>query len=193
MKRIAQTFFITMTIIMIYSMSAFAAVDYNVMTNEELDVIIEENNSIIDAKSVKLTEINNKCIELIKKNTKPTEEFKIKINEYTENLKIYTERIRAQKEVCQKKSLKMENAKLNNKKKSYIKKQQIKYIKSQNKLSSILRKATKESNEMKKYIRNSQKLTESKVITTTDRRLNCDNRKLQIASLELESVVSENL
>lgn len=192
MKRIAQTFFITMTIIMIYSMSAFAAVDYNVMTNEELDVIIEENNSIIDAKSVKLTEINNKCIELIKKNTKPTEEFKIKINEYTENLKIYTERIRAQKEVCQKKSLKMENAKLNNKKKSYIKKQQIKYIKSQNKLSSILRKATKESNEMKKYIRNSQKLTESKVITTTDRRLNCDNRKLQIASLELESVVSEN-
>lgn len=192
MKRIAQTFFITMTIIMIYSMSAFAAVDYNVMTNEELDVIIEENNSIIDAKSVKLTEINNKCIELIKKNTKSTEEFKIKINEYTENLKIYTERIRAQKEVCQKKSLKMENAKLNNKKKSYIKKQQIKYIKSQNKLSSILRKATKESNEMKKYIRNSQKLTESKVITTTDRRLNCDNRKLQIASLELESVVSEN-
>ena len=192
MKRIAQTFFITMTIIMIYSMSAFAAVDYNVMTNEELDVIIEENNSIIDAKSVRLTEINNKCIELIKKNTKPTEEFKIKINEYTENLKIYTERIRAQKEVCQKKSLKMENAKLNNKKKSYIKKQQIKYIKSQNKLSSILRKATKESNEMKKYIRNSQKLTESKVITTTDRRLNCDNRKLQIASLELESVVSEN-
>ena len=192
MKRIAQTFFITMTIIMIYSMSAFAAVDYNVMTNEELDVIIEENNSIIDAKSVKLTEINNKCIELIKKNTKPTEEFKIKINEYTENLKIYTERIRAQKEVCQKKSLKMENAKLNNKKKSYIKKQQIKYIKSQNKLSSILRKATKESNEMKKYIRNSQKLTESKVITTTDRRLNCDNRKLQLASVELESVVSEN-
>ena len=192
MKRIAQTFFITMTIIMIYSMSAFAAVDYNVMTNEELDVIIEDNNSIIDTKSVKLTEINNKCIELIKKNTKPTEEFKIKINEYTENLKIYTERIRAQMEVCQKKSLKMENAKLNNKKKSYIKKQQIKYIKSQNKLSSILRKATKESNEMKKYIRSSQKLTESKVITTTDRRLNCDNRKLQIASLELESVVSEN-
>ena len=192
MKRIAQTFFITMTIIMIYSMSAFAAVDYNVMTNEELDVIIENNNSIIDTKSVKLTEINNKCIELIKKNTKPTEEFKIKINEYTENLKIYTERIRAQKEVCQKKSLKMENAKLNNKKKSYIKKQQIKYIKSQNKLSSILRKATKESNEMKKYIRSSQKVTESKVITTTDRRLNCDNRKLQIASLELESVVSEN-
>ena len=192
MKRIAQTFFITMTIIMIYSMSAFAAVDYNVMTNEELDVIIEDNNSIIDTKSVKLTEINNKCIELIKKNTKPTEEFKIKINEYTENLKIYTERIRAQKEVCQKKSLKMENAKLNHKKKSYIKKQQIKYIKSQNKLSSILRKATKESNEMKKYIRSSQKLTESKVITTTDRRLNCDNRKLQIASLELESVVSEN-
>ena len=192
MKRIAQTFFITMTIIMIYSMSAFAAVDYNVMTNEELDVIIEDNNSIIDTKSVKLTEINNKCIELIKKNTKPTEEFKIKINEYTENLKIYTERIRAQKEVCQKKSLKMENAKLNNKKKSYIKKQQIKYIKSQNKLSSILRKATKESNEMKKYIRSSQKLTESKVITTTDRRLNCDNRKLQIASLELESLVSEN-
>lgn len=192
MKRIAQTFFITMTIIMIYSMSAFAAVDYNVMTNEELDVIIEDNNSIIDTKSVKLTEINNKCIELIKKNTKPTEEFKIKINEYTVNLKIYTERIRAQKEVCQKKSLKMENAKLNNKKKSYIKKQQIKYIKSQNKLSSILRKATKESNEMKKYIRSSQKVTESKVITTTDRRLNCDNRKLQIASLELESVVSEN-
>lgn len=192
MKRIAQTFFITMTIIMIYSMSTFAAVDYNVMTNEELDVIIEENNSIIDTKSVKLTEINNKCIELIKKNTKPTEEFKIKINEYTENLKIYTERIRAQKEVCQKKSLKMENAKLNNKKKSYIKKQQIKYIKSQNKLSSILRKATKESNEMKKYIRSSQKVTESKVITTTDRRLNCDNRKIQIASLELESVVSEN-
>ena len=192
MKRIAQTFFITMTIIMIYSMSAFAAVDYNVMTNEELDVIIEDNNSILDTKSVKLTEINNKCIELIKKNTKPTEEFKIKINEYTENLKIYTERIRAQKEVCQKKSLKMENAKLNNKKKSYIKKQQIKYIKSQNKLSSILRKATKESNEMKKYIRSSQKVTESKVITTTDRRLNCDNRKLQIASLELESVVSEN-
>lgn len=192
MKRIAQTFFITMTIIMIYSMSAFAAVDYNVMANEELDVIIEDNNSIIDTKSVKLTEINNKCIELIKKNTKPTEEFKIKINEYTENLKIYTERIRAQKEVCQKKSLKMENAKLNNKKKSYIKKQQIKYIKSQNKLSSILRKATKESNEMKKYIRSSQKVTESKVITTTDRRLNCDNRKLQIASLELESVVSEN-
>lgn len=192
MKRIAQTFFTTMTIIMIYSMSAFAAVDYNVMTNEELDVIIEDNNSIIDTKSVKLTEINNKCIELIKKNTKPTEEFKIKINEYTENLKIYTERIRAQKEVCQKKSLKMENAKLNNKKKSYIKKQQIKYIKSQNKLSSILRKATKESNEMKKYIRSSQKVTESKVITTTDRRLNCDNRKLQIASLELESVVSEN-
>ena len=192
MKRIAQTFFITMTIIMIYSMSAFAAVDYNVMTNEELDVIIEDNNSIIDTKSVKLTEINNKCIELIKKNTKPTEEFKIKINEYTENLKIYTERIRAQKEVCQKKSLKMENAKLNNKKKRYIKKQQIKYIKSQNKLSSILRKATKESNEMKKYIRSSQKVTESKVITTTDRRLNCDNRKLQIASLELESVVSEN-
>ena len=189
MKRIAQTFFITMTIIMIYSMSAFAAVDYNVMTNEELDVIIEDNNSIIDTKSVKLTEINNKCIELIKKNTKPTEEFKIKINEYTENLKIYTERIRAQKEVCQKKSLKMENAKLNNKKKSYIKKQQ---IKSQNKLSSILRKATKESNEMKKYIRSSQKVTESKVITTTDRRLNCDNRKIQIASLELESVVSEN-
>ena len=192
MKRIAQTFFITMTIIMIYSMSAFAAVDYNVMTNEELDVIIEDNNSIIDTKSVKLTEINNKCIELIKKNTKPTEEFKIKINEYTENLKIYTERIRAQKEVCQKKSLKMENAKLNNKKKSYIKKQQIKYIKSQNKLSSILRKATKESNEMKKYSRSSQKVTESKVITTTDRRLNCDNRKIQIASLELESVVSEN-
>lgn len=192
MKRIAQTFFITMTIIMIYSMSAFAAVDYNVMTNEELDVIIEDNNSIIDTKCVKLTEINNKCIELIKKNTKPTEEFKIKINEYTENLKIYTERIRAQKEVCQKKSLKMENAKLNNKKKSYIKKQQIKYIKSQNKLSSILRKATKESNEMKKYIRSSQKVTESKVITTTDRRLNCDNRKIQIASLELESVVSEN-
>lgn len=192
MKRIAQTFFITMTIIMIYSMSAFAAVDYNVMTNEELDVIIEDNNSIIDTKSVKLTEINNKCIELIKKNTKPTEEFKIKINEYTENFKIYTERIRAQKEVCQKKSLKMENAKLNNKKKSYIKKQQIKYIKSQNKLSSILRKATKESNEMKKYIRSSQKVTESKVITTTDRRLNCDNRKIQIASLELESVVSEN-
>lgn len=192
MKRIAQTFFITMTIIMIYSMSAFAAVDYNVMTNEELDVIIEDNNSIIDTKSVKLTEINNKCIELIKKNTKPTEEFKIKINEYTENLKIYTERIRAQKEVCQKKSLKMENAKLNNKKKSYIKKQQIKYIKSQNKLSSILRKATKESNEMKKYIRSSQKVTESKIITTTDRRLNCDNRKLQIASLELKSVVSEN-
>ena len=192
MKRIAQTFFITMTIIMIYSMNAFAAVDYNVMTNEELDVIIEDNNSIIDTKSVKLTEINNKCIELIKKNTKPTEEFKIKINEYTENLKIYTERIRAQKEVCQKKSLKMENAKLNNKKKSYIKKQQIKYIKSQNKLSSILRKATKESNEMKKYIRSSQKVTESKVITTTDRRLNCDNRKIQIASLELESVVSEN-
>ncbi|WP_448902374.1 hypothetical protein [Eubacterium sp.] len=192
MKRIARTFFITMTIIMIYSVSAFAAVDYNVMTNEELDVIIEDNNSIIDTKSVKLTEINNKCIELIKKNTKPTEEFKIKINEYTENLKIYTERIRAQKEVCQKKSLKMENAKLNNKKKSYIKKQQIKYIKSQNKLSSILRKATKESNEMKKYIRSSQKVTESKVITTTDRRLNCDNRKLQIASLELESVVSEN-
>ena len=192
MKRIAQTFFITMTIIMIYSMSAFAAVDYNVMTNEELDVIIEDNNSIIDTKSVKLTEINNKCIELIKKNTKPTEEFKIKINEYTENLKIYTERIRAQKEVCQKKSLKMENAKLNNKKKSYIKKQQLKYIKSQNKLSSILRKATKESNEMKKYIRSSQKVTESKVITTTDRRLNCDNRKIQIASLELESVVSEN-
>lgn len=192
MKRIAQTFFITMTIIMIYSMSAFAAVDYNVMTNEELDVIIEDNNSIIDTKSVKLTEINNKCIELIKKNTKPTEEFKIKINEYTENLKIYTERMRAQKEVCQKKSLKMENAKLNNKKKSYIKKQQIKYIKSQNKLSSILRKATKESNEMKKYIRSSQKVTESKVITTTDRRLNCDNRKIQIASLELESVVSEN-
>ena len=192
MKRIAQTFFITMTIIMIYSMSAFAAVDYNVMTNEELDVIIEDNNSIIDTKSVKLTEINNKCIELIKKNTKPTEEFKIKINEYTENLKIYTERIRAQKEVGQKKSLKMENAKLNNKKKSYIKKQQIKYIKSQNKLSSILRKATKESNEMKKYIRSSQKVTESKVITTTDRRLNCDNRKIQIASLELESVVSEN-
>lgn len=192
MKRIAQTFFITMTIIMIYSMSAFAAVDYNVMTNEELDVIIEDNNSIIDTKSVKLTEINNKCIELIKKNTKPTEEFKIKINEYTENLKIYTERIRAQKELCQKKSLKMENAKLNNKKKSYIKKQQIKYIKSQNKLSSILRKATKESNEMKKYIRSSQKVTESKVITTTDRRLNCDNRKIQIASLELESVVSEN-
>lgn len=192
MKRIAQTFFIIMTIIMIYSMSAFAAVDYNVMTNEELDVIIEDNNSIIDTKSVKLTEINNKCIELIKKNTKPTEEFKIKINEYTENLKIYTERIRAQKEVCQKKSLKMENAKLNNKKKSYIKKQQIKYIKSQNKLSSILRKATKESNEMKKYIRSSQKVTESKVITTTDRRLNCDNRKLQIASLELKSVVSEN-
>lgn len=192
MKRIAQTFFITMTIIMIYSMSAFAAVDYNVMTNEELDVIIEDNNSIIDTKSVKLTEINNKCIELIKKNTKPIEEFKIKINEYTENLKIYTERIRAQKEVCQKKSLKMENAKLNNKKKSYIKKQQIKYIKSQNKLSSILRKATKESNEMKKYIRSSQKVTESKVITTTDRRLNCDNRKIQIASLELESVVSEN-
>ena len=192
MKRIAQTFFITMTIIMIYSMSAFAAVDYNVMTNEELDVIIEDNNSIIDTKSVKLTEINNKCIELIKKNTKPPEEFKIKINEYTENLKIYTERIRAQKEVCQKKSLKMENAKLNNKKKSYIKKQQIKYIKSQNKLSSILRKATKESNEMKKYIRSSQKVTESKVITTTDRRLNCDNRKIQIASLELESVVSEN-
>lgn len=192
MKRIAQTFFITITIIMIYSMSAFAAVDYNVMTNEELDVIIEDNNSIIDTKSVKLTEINNKCIELIKKNTKPTEEFKIKINEYTENLKIYTERIRAQKEVCQKKSLKMENAKLNNKKKSYIKKQQIKYIKSQNKLSSILRKATKESNEMKKYIRSSQKVTESKVITTTDRRLNCDNRKIQIASLELESVVSEN-
>ena len=174
MKRIAQTFFITMTIIMIYSMSAFAAVDYNVMTNEELDVIIEDNNSIIDTKSVKLTEINNKCIELIKK------------------LKIYTERIRAQKEVCQKKSLKMENAKLNNKKKSYIKKQQIKYIKSQNKLSSILRKATKESNEMKKYIRSSQKVTESKVITTTDRRLNCYNRKIQIASLELESVVSEN-
>lgn len=192
MKRIAQTFFITMTIIMIYSMSAFAAVDYNVMTNEELDVIIEDNNSIIDTKSVKLTEINNKCIELIKKNTKPTEEFKIKINAYTENLKIYTERIRAQKEVCQKKSLKMENAKLNNKKKSYIKKQQIKYIKSQNKLSSILRKATKESNEMKKYIRSSQKVTESKVITTTDRRLNCDNRKIQIVSLELESVVSEN-
>lgn len=192
MKRIAQTFFITMTIIMIYSMSTFAAVDYNVMTNEELDVIIEDNNSIIDTKSVKLTEINNKCIELIKKNTKPTEEFKIKINEYTENLKIYTERIRAQKEVCQKKSLMMENAKLNNKKKSYIKKQQIKYIKSQNKLSSILRKATKESNEMKKYIRSSQKVTESKVITTTDRRLNCDNRKIQIASLELESVVSEN-
>ena len=192
MKRIAQTFFITMTIIMIYSMSAFAAVDYNVMTNEELDVIIEDNNSIIDTKSVKLTEINNKCIELIKKNTKPTEEFKIKINEYTENLKIYTERIRAQKEVCQKKSLKMENAKLNNKKKSYIKKQQIKYIKSQNKLSSILRKATKESNEMKKYIRSSQKVTERKVITKTDRRLNCDNRKIQIASLELESVVSEN-
>ena len=192
MKRIAQTFFITMTIIMIYSMSAFAAVDYNVMTNEELDVIIEDNNSIIDTKSVKLTEINNKCIELIKKNTKPTEEFKIKINEYTENLKIYTERIRAQKEVCQKKSLKMENAKLNNKKKSYIKKQQIKYIKSQNKLSYILRKATKESNEMKKYIRSSQKVTESKVITTTDRRLNCDNRKIQVASLELESVVSEN-
>ena len=192
MKRIAQTFFITMTIIMIYSMSAFAAVDYNVMTNEELDVIIEDNNSIIDTKSVKLTEINNKCIELIKKNTKPTEEFKIKINEYTENLKIYTERIRAQKEVCQKKSLKMENAKLNNKKKSYIKKQQIKYIKSQNKLSYILRKATKESNEIKKYIRSSQKVTESKVITTTDRRLNCDNRKIQIASLELESVVSEN-
>lgn len=192
MKRIAQTFFITMTIIMIYSMSTFAAVDYNVMTNEELDVIIEDNNSIIDTKSVKLTEINNKCIELIKKNTKPTEEFKIKINEYTENLKIYTERIRAQKEVCQKKSLKMENAKLNNKKKSYIKKQQIKYIKSQNKLSSILRKATKESNEMKKHIRSSQKVTESKVITTTDRRLNCDNRKIQIASLELESVVSEN-
>ena len=192
MKRIAQTFFITMTIIMIYSMSAFAAVDYNVMTNEELDVIIEDNNSIIDTKSVKLTEINNKCIELIKKNTKPTEEFKIKINEYTENLKIYTERIRAQKEVCQKKSLKMENAKLNNKKKSYIKKQQIKYIKSQNKLSSILRKATKESNEMKKYIRSSQKVTESKVITTTDRRLNCYNRKIQIASLELESVVSQN-
>lgn len=192
MKRIAQTFFITMTIIMIYSMSTFAAVDYNVMTNEELDVIIEDNNSIIDTKSVKLTEINNKCIELIKKNTKPTEEFKIKINEYTENLKIYTERIRAQKEVCQKKSLKMENAKLNNKKKSYIKKQQIKYIKSQNKLSSILRKATKESNEMKKYIRSSQKVTESKAITTTDRRLNCDNRKIQIASLELESVVSEN-
>ena len=192
MKRIAQIFFITMTIIMIYSMSAFAAVDYNVMTNEELDVIIEDNNSIIDTKSVKLTEINNKCIELIKKNTKPTEEFKIKINEYTENLKIYTERIRAQKEVCQKKSLKMENAKLNNKKKSYIKKQQIKYIKSQNKLSSILRKATKESNEMKKYIRSSKKVTESKVITATDRRLNCDNRKLQIASLELESVVSEN-
>lgn len=192
MKRIAQTFFITMTIIMIYSMSAFAAVDYNVMTNEELDVIIEDNNSIIDTKSVKLTEINNKCIELIKKNTKPTEEFKIKINEYTENLKIYTERICAQKEVCQKKSLKMENAKLNNKKKSYIKKQQIKYIKSQNKLSSILRKATKESNEMKKYIRSSQKVTESKVITTTDRRLNCYNRKIQIASLELESVVSEN-
>lgn len=192
MKRIAQTFFITMTIIMIYSMSAFAAVDYNVMTNEELDVIIEDNNSIIDTKSVKLTEINNKCIELIKKNTKPTEEFKIKINEYTENLKIYTERIRAQKEVCQKKSLKMENAKLNNKKKSYIKKQQIKYIKSQNKLSSILRKATKESNEMKKHIRSSQKVTESKVITTTDRRLNCYNRKIQIASLELESVVSEN-
>lgn len=192
MKRIAQTFFITMTIIMIYSMSAFAAVDYNVMTNEELDVIIEDNNSIIDTKSVKLTEINNKCIELIKKNTKPTEEFKIKINEYTENLKIYTERIRAQKEVCQKKSLKMENPKLNNKKKSYIKKQQIKYIKSQNKLSYILRKATKESNEMKKYIRSSQKVTESKVITTTDRRLNCDNRKIQIASLELESVVSEN-
>lgn len=186
MKRIAQTFFITMTIIMIYSMSAFAAVDYNVMTNEELDVIIEDNNSIIDTKSVKLTEINNKCIELIKKNTKPTEEFKIKINEYTVNLKIYTERIRAQKEVCQKKSLKMENAKLNNKKKSYIKKQQIKYIKSQNKLSSILRKATKESNEMKKYIRSSQKVTESKVITTTDRRLNCDNPKLQKASLELE-------
>lgn len=192
MKRIAQTFFITMTIIMIYSMSAFAAVDYNVMTNEELDVIIEDNNSIIDTKSVKLTEINNKCIELIKKNTKPTEEFKIKINEYTVNLKIYTERIRAQKEVCQKKSLKMENAKLNNKKKSYIKKQQIKYIKSQNKLSSILRKATKESNEMKKYIRSSQKVTESKVITTTDIRLNCDNPKLQKASLELESVVSEN-
>ena len=192
MKRIAQTFFITMTIIMIYSMSAFAAVDYNVMTNEELDVIIEDNNSIIDTKSVKLTEINNKCIELIKKNTKPTEEFKIKINEYTENLKIYTERIRAQKEVCQKKSLKMENAKLNNKKKSYIKKQQIKYIKSQNKLSSILRKATKESNEMKKYIRSSQKVTESKIITTSDRRLDCDNRKIQIASLELESVVSEN-
>ena len=192
MKRIAQTFFITMTIIIIYSMSVFAAVDYNIMTNEELDVIIEDNNSIIDTKSVKLTEINNKCIELIKKNTKPTEEFKIKINEYTENLKIYTERIRAQKEVCQKKSLKMENAKLNNKKKSYIKKQQIKYIKSQNKLSYILRKATKESNEMKKYIRRSQKVRESKVITTTDRRLNCDNRKLQIASLELESVVSEN-
>ena len=192
MKRIAQTFFITMTIIIIYSMSVFAAVDYNIMTNEELDVIIEDNNSIIDTKSVKLTEINNKCIELIKKNTKPTEEFKIIINEYTENLKIYTERIRAQKEVCQKKSLKMENAKLNNKKKSYIKKQQIKYIKSQNKLSYILRKATKESNEMKKYIRSSQKVTESKVITTTDRRLNCDNRKLQIASLELESVVSEN-
>lgn len=192
MKRIAQTFFITMTIIMIYSMSAFAAVDYNVMTNEELDVIIEDNNSIIDTKSVKLTEINNKCIELIKKNTKPTEEFKIKINEYTENLKIYTERIRAQKEVCQKKSLKMENAKLNNKKKSYIKKHQIKYIKSQNKLSSILRKATKESNEMKKYIRSSQKVTESKVVTTTDRRLNCDNPKLQKVSLELKFVVSEN-
>ena len=46
--------------------------------------------------------------------------------------------------------------------------------------------------EMKKYIRSSQKVTESKVITTTDRRLNCYNRKIQIASLELESVVSEN-
>ena len=45
---------------------------------------------------------------------------------------------------------------------------------------------------MKKYIRSSKKVTESKVITTTDRRLNCDNRKIQIASLELESVVSEN-
>lgn len=192
MRKIVQIFFVTMTIIMIYSIGVFAATDYNAMTNEELDILIEDNNSIIDTRSVKLTEINNKCIELIKKNTKPTEEFKIKINEYTENLKIYTERIRAQKEVCQKKSLKVDSAKLNNKKKSYIKRQQIKYIKSQNKLSSILRKATKESNEMKKYIRNSQKITESKVITTTDRRLNSDNRKLQIASLELESVVSEN-
>lgn len=188
MKKIKRVLLMALVLAMLCNIEILAAVDYKSMTSEELDIVIETNNATIETRTEKLTSVNNKCIELIKQNTKyATPEFNSKINEYTANLREYTEKIKVQKELCQKRSIKLSNAVTNNKKKSFIKRQQIKYINSQNKLASILRKATKNSNEMKKYIKNYNK-SQKDIPAVTTKKL--ESQKLKENTKVLEKLVS---
>lgn len=144
------------------SVSAYAAdKDYKNKTVEELDIVINDNNTMIEKRSKKLKRTNNSCIELIKQMQNiDNKEVIDRINDYAESMKESTDTIKKQKKSCASRSKKVEKAKNGNKSKKTIKKRQIRYINSQKKLLRSLKKANNKSKKFVKYVKKNSQVKE---------------------------------